>query len=83
MKADGYAILVTWPEYSGGQHKQEVWYAHLEDQTEAVIAVQNACGAMNDAKVEILGALNEELLLQHGLTKGDVRRANGFQHGAN
>jgi hypothetical protein len=34
--ADGYTILVTWPQYSAGQHKQDVWFAYLSEQAAAV-----------------------------------------------
>jgi hypothetical protein len=73
--ADGYTILVTWPQYSAGQHKQDVWFAYLSEQAAAVQAVQNACGAMNDAKIEILGQASKDALLEHGLSKGAVKRA--------
>lgn len=76
MIADGYTILVTWPQISGGQHKQDVWFAYLSDQAEAVKAVQNACGAMNDAKVEILGHMTTETLREHGLSKGVVKKGD-------
>lgn len=75
MPAAGYAVLVTWPEFRGGKHVQEVWYAHHGDQLEAVKAVQEACGALNDAKVELLGALSQSGLLAHGVSKGNVKRA--------
>lgn len=74
MIADGHTILVTWPQLEGGKHKQDVWYAHLSDQAEAVKAVQNACGAMNDAKVEILSHIAEDSLREHGVSKGAVKR---------
>jgi hypothetical protein len=75
IPADGYAILVTWPELRDGKHVQEVWYAHQGDQLEAVKAVQEACGALNDAKVELLGSLSASSLFAHGVPKGRVRRA--------
>jgi hypothetical protein len=76
MIADGYTILVTWPQHEGGKHKQDVWYAHLSDQTEAVRAVQNASGAMNDAKVEILGQVAEQTLVEQGVARGAVKKGN-------
>lgn len=75
MPADGYTILVTWPELRDGKHVQEVWYAHQGDQLEAVKAVQEACGALNDAKVELLGSISASSLIAHGVLKGCVRRA--------
>lgn len=74
MLADGYTILVTWPQHEGGKHKQDLWYAHLSDQADAVKAVQNACGAMDDAKVEILSHLSEHSLREHGVSKRAVKR---------
>ncbi len=50
--ADGYTILVTWPEFRGRRHVQDTWYAHIPDQGDAVKSVQEACGALNDAKIE-------------------------------
>lgn len=73
--AEGYTILVTWPQYSEGEHKQDVWFAYLSDQAAAVQAVQNASGAMNDAKVEILGQASKVALLEHGVSKGAVLKA--------
>jgi hypothetical protein len=74
MIADGYTILVTWPQYEGGKHKQDVWYAHLSDQAAAVKAVQNASGAMNDAKVEILSHMDEDSLRDHEVPQGAVKQ---------
>ncbi|WP_155248808.1 hypothetical protein [Bradyrhizobium japonicum] len=75
IAAAGYTILVTWPEVRDGKHAQEVWYVHLGDQLEAVKAVQAACGALNDAKVELLGSLSESRLLAHGVPDGNAKRA--------
>ena len=75
LPAAGYAVLVTWPEVRDGNHAQEVWYVHLGDQLEAVKAVQAACGALNDAKVELLGSLSESRLLAHGVPDGNAKRA--------
>ncbi|MGY4432808.1 hypothetical protein ACVWWO_005285 [Bradyrhizobium sp. F1.13.1] len=76
MIADGYTILVTWPQVSGDRHNQDVWFAHLSDQADAVKAVQNACGAMNDAKVEILGHMTADTLRQHDVPKGAVKKGD-------
>ena len=76
MIADGYTILVTWPQVSGDRHDQDVWFAYLSDQAEAVIAVQNACGAMNDAKVEILSHMTADGLREHGVSKGAVKKGD-------
>lgn len=76
MIADGYTILVTWPQISGDRHNQDVWFAHLSDQAEAVKAVQNASGAMNDAKVEILGHMTADMLGEHGVLKGAVKKGD-------
>lgn len=81
LAADGYTMLVTWPEFSGGRHVQETWYAHLGDQTEAVKAVQEACGALNDAKIEILGTMSRSDLLGNKVPEGGVRRAPGTLKG--
>ncbi|MBJ7401895.1 MAG: hypothetical protein JHD07_00705 [Bradyrhizobium sp.] len=76
MIAVGYTILVTWPQLSGDQHKQDVWFAHFSDQEEAVRAVQDASGAMNDSKVEILGHMTAETLREHGVPKGAVKKGD-------
>ena len=70
--ADGYTMLVTWPQMAEGQHVQETWYAHIAGQTEAVRAVEEACGALNDAKIEILGPLQHESLTECGVPEGAV-----------
>jgi hypothetical protein len=75
--AAGYAVLVTWPEMRNGKHLQDVWYAHLGGQLEAVRAVQEACGALNDAKVELLNHLSEAALQDHGVSAGAVKKAQG------
>lgn len=74
-------MLVTWPEFSNGRHVQETWYAHLSDQTEAVRAVQEACGALNDAKVEILGPASHADLLNNDVPEGSVKRVLGLLDG--
>lgn len=71
--ADGYTILVTWPEFRGGLHVQDTWYAYIPDQADAVKAVQEACGALNDAKIEILGPLLHESLIENGVPEGAVK----------
>ena len=73
MRADGYTLLVTWPQFTGDHHRQDVWFAYVSDQAAAVKAVQNACGAMNDAKIEILGHMTSNSLQAHGVKKGAVR----------
>ena len=75
--ADGYEILITWPEFREGRHDQAIWYAHIGGQTEAVRLVQQASGALNDAKIEILGPATGDFLNEHGVARGDVRRATG------
>lgn len=70
--AIGYAVLVTWPEFQRRRHVQHTWYAYHGDQTEAVKAVQDACGALNDAKVEILGPVSKATLERNGLSPGSV-----------
>ena len=76
--AEGYIMLVTWPQMSGTAHVQDTWYAHIPDQTEAVRAVQNACGALNDAKIEILTHLSHDRLLELNIREGTVERAFGI-----
>lgn len=73
--ADGFTILVTWPQVSDGKHVQDTWYAHLGDQAAAVRAVQEASGALNDAKIEILGPLQHDELLAHAVAEGEVGKA--------
>lgn len=41
-------------------------------------AVQNVCGAMNDAIVEFLGHMPEEALREHGVSKGTAISACQF-----
>lgn len=72
--ANGYEILVTWPEVKHGQHRQETWYAHIPGQAEAVKAVENASGALNDAKIEILGPLLHTSLVRQDVREGEVRK---------
>lgn len=76
MIADGYTILVTWPQLSGDRHNQDVWFAHLSDQAGAVKAVQDASGAMNDAKAEILGHMTADALREHGVPAGAVKKGD-------
>lgn len=76
MIADGYTILVTWPQLASNQHQQDVWFAHLSDQAQAVKAVQNASGAMNDAKVEILSHMTADVLRECGVAEGDVKKGD-------
>ena len=71
---DGYTILVTWPQMSEGRHTQDTWYAHLADQTEAVRAVQEASGALNDAKIEILSPLSHQDLLDLDVPEGKITK---------
>lgn len=72
--ADGFTILVTWPEMRDGKHVQETWHAHIPQQSEAVKAVQEACGALNDAKIEILSALSHDSLVKYRIPEREVRR---------
>ena len=74
--AAGYAVLITWPEMRNGKHAQEVWYACFSEQLQAVRAVQEASGALNDAKVELLGSLSESALRDHGVPSRGVKRAD-------
>lgn len=39
-------------------------------------AVQNAWGAMNDAKIEILGHMTADALREHGVPKGAVKKGD-------
>lgn len=48
---------------------QEIWYAHVGDQIQAVKAVQDACGALNDAKIELLRSIAYSALVDHGVAK--------------
>ena len=73
--AEGYTILITWPQVSEGRHLQDTWYAHLADQAEAVRAVQAASGALNDAKIEILGPIGHKELLKLAVPEGEVAKA--------
>lgn len=77
--SDGFTILVTWPQTNGTKHRQETWYAHVSGQADAVRAVQEACGALSDAKVEILGALLHCSLLEAGVAEGGVRKQRDLQ----
>lgn len=72
--ANGFTILVTWPEMRDGKHVQETWYAHIPQQLDAVKAVQEACGALNDAKIEILGALSHDSLVEYRVPEDGVQR---------
>ena len=76
MITEGYTVLVTWPDFSIGRHKQEVWYARFSEQADAVAAVQNASGALNDAKIEILSSVAEQTLVEQGLARSTVKKAN-------
>ena len=80
--ADGYEILVTWPDFREGHHDQEIWYANVSDQAEAVRLVQQACGALNDAKIEILAPAAEAFLANHVVRAGEVKRATSRFSGA-
>lgn len=73
--AIGYSVLVTWPEVQDGKHRQDVWYAYLSDQAEAVRAVLDASGALNDAKVELLGPMEESDFHDYEMSPGSVRKA--------
>jgi hypothetical protein len=75
IPAVGYAVLVTWPEMRDGKHVQDVWYAYQSEQLQAVTVVQEACGALNDAKVELLGPLSEAILREHNVPPGGASRA--------
>ena len=72
--SDGFTILVTWPEMRQGKHIQETWHAHVPQQSDAVKKVQEACGALNDAKVEILGTLPHDALVALEIPEGQVRK---------
>ena len=71
--AAGYAVLITWPEMRDGKHVHDLWYACFSEQLQAVRAVS---GALNDAKVELLGSLSESALREHGVPSRGVKRAD-------
>jgi hypothetical protein len=74
--ANGFTVLVTWPEIMNSEHRQETWYAHIFGEAEAVKAVQEACGALNDAKVELFGPLLHSSLANLGIPEGEARKQN-------
>lgn len=73
---EGFSILITRPR--GQDPYQEAWLAHIPDQADAVVAVQNAAGELNDSKVEILNAMSHSELSEAGVLEGQVRKEEGL-----
>lgn len=70
--SDGFSILITRPR--GQEPYQEDWIAHIPHQTDAIVAVQNAAGELNDSKVEILNTMPHSDHANAGVDEGPVRK---------
>ena len=73
--SDGSTILVTPPKVrNNATHVQETWHANIPQQSEAVTAVQEERGALNDANRN-LECTFSRISSQTRIAEGEVRKS--------
>jgi hypothetical protein len=71
----GYMILVRTPRLGDRvEDWKEIWFAHTPDMERAVKAVETGSGAVEGAKVTVIGTVRHAVLVdQLGVPEGEAR----------